>query len=117
MKQSKCERCHRRDDCALRDLVVLTLPFAVEAHAGAEGEWERVHAVRRALRGSGASPGYAEDWILAGAMESEDLDRLLESIARTGRVDLAALCEPCRHYVGPALAEDGGREAASRFAF
>jgi hypothetical protein len=116
MEQAKCESCHRRDDCALRDLLVLTLPFVVEAYSGSDdGEWERVHAVRRALRGTGSCPGYVEDWILAGAMEARDVDGIVREIARLDGVDLAALCRPCRHYVGPqpAVAERSAARTAA----
>ena len=103
MQQPKCQTCHRRADCTLRGLVDLTLPFAADACQRADGDWEREHAVGRALRGCGDSPGFVEDWILAGAMEQRDADALLRRIVASCRVDAADLTRACRHYVGPDL--------------
>jgi len=77
-------------------------------------DWDRSHAVRRALRGCGSSPGFVEDWLFDGAMTPHDVTMLVESIVSGCRVELAHLCCACRHYLGPDLTlDDGWKEAAN----
>ena len=99
----KCRHCQRRDDCTLREHAQDTLPWVVDALSCGATDWERTHAVRSALRGSGSSPGFVEDWVFAGAMTSDDVSVLVETIVLDGEADLATLCTSCRHYLGPAL--------------
>jgi hypothetical protein len=73
----------------------------VQANEEGTNDWERTHAVRRALRGNGACPGYVEDWLVAGAMAERDVELLVESIVARAQVDMGVLCSSCRHYVGP----------------
>ena len=103
MDHIKCSFCHRRNDCALRDLAVLTLPWVAEAIQQEEDDWSQIHAVQRALRGSGYSPGFVEDWKFAGAMTQQDVNSLVETIVNLGEVNLGLLCRACRHYLGPEL--------------
>ncbi len=103
MDLTKCTYCQRRADCALRDLAALTLPWVIEALQDECTDWDRAHAVRRALRGSGCSPGYVEDWKFVGAMTEADVTRLVEVVVRRGEVSFALLCSACRHYLGPEL--------------
>jgi len=103
MQQSKCEMCHRRHDCSLRGLAELTRPWVAAAIRSSGGAWAQEQSVGRALRGSGESPGYVEDWILAGAMEQRDADLLVRTILSRGRVEVSDLTQACRHYVGPEL--------------
>lgn len=77
------------------------MPWVVAALRFDGTDWERAHRVGRALRGSGGSPGYVEDWELAGAVDEDDVRRLVDRIVRAPRVTLALLSEPCRHYQGP----------------
>jgi len=99
----KCARCHRRNDCALHDLAVSTLPWVEEAHASEGSDWDRKNAVRRALRGGGESPGFIEDWLFEGAITRDDASAMAEKILRSNAVSLAHLTARCRHYVGPVV--------------
>lgn len=103
MDQAKCTYCRRRDDCALKELAMLTMPWVEEALRCEGTEWDRAHAVRRALRGCGCSPGFVEDWLFDGAMTPNDVTVMVELIVRGGAVELAQLCGACRHYSGPEL--------------
>jgi len=78
-----------------------TLPWVQRAHSAGGSDWERAHRIRRALRGSSKSPGYIEDWQLAGALGVEDIRVLIEMIIQASDVSLALLCHPCRNYSGP----------------
>lgn len=99
----KCEFCQRRSDCKLKDLVVLTLPWVVEAQQAEENDWERLHKIKRALRNGGGTSGFTDDWICVGAMTQQDVAELAEKIVRNSEVTLADLCAYCRHYLGPAI--------------
>lgn len=103
MDNAKCTHCHRRMDCTLRDLAVLTLPWVAAALDTAGSDWERSHAIMRALRGSDCSPGYTEDWKFAGAMTQRDVSDLVEAIIHREEVSLTLLCGACRHYLGPEI--------------
>lgn len=114
MDQAKCTHCQRRESCTLREHALLTLPWVAEALSCNGTDWDRSHAVRRALRGSGSSPGYVEDWLFAGAMTLQDISDLVESIVQGCEVDLATLCIACRHYLGPSLTPmESWKKAAS----
>jgi hypothetical protein len=113
MVEAKCERCMRREVCSLRPLPQLTLPWVVEAHKSPGSEWDRTQRIGRALRGCGSSPGYVEDWRIAGALSHEDVTELLRTILRNRDVNLAHLCAFCRQYQGPDLAESRWRERAA----
>jgi hypothetical protein len=91
----------RREVCSLRSLPEKTLPWVVEAHRSPGSEWDRTHRIGRALRGCGSSPGYVEDWRIAGALSAEDVSELLRSIVENQDVSLAHLCSFCRQYQGP----------------
>ena len=81
----------------------LTLPWVVEARGGGGTDWDRTQRIRRVLRGCGESPGFVEDWLLAGALDRSDVDALVDAIATKPLVTLAHLCRPCRQYRGPAF--------------
>lgn len=114
MDQAKCTYCRRCDDCALKELAVLTMPWVEEALQCEGTEWDRAQAVRRALRGSESSPGFVEDWLFDGAMTPHDVTAMVELIVRGGVIELAHLCNACRHYSGPDLTPvEDWKEAAN----
>jgi len=100
MAGGKCGRCLRSGECSLRALAEQTLPWVVAALRFDGTDWDKAHRVRRALRGCGGSPGYIEDWELAGAVAQNEIRRLVETIIKSPRVTLDLLCEPCLHYQG-----------------
>jgi hypothetical protein len=103
MNHARCDLCIRAHGCALRHMAALSLPHVAAAAVAPGSDSQREHLVRRALRGSGASPGFVEDWIFAGALVDADATRMTDAIVAQGRVDLALLSRDCRHYVGPAI--------------
>jgi hypothetical protein len=109
MPMAKCERCMRREVCSLRSLPEMTLPWVVEAHGSTGSDWDRAQRIGRALRGCGSSPGYVEDWRIAGALSTDDVSELLRNLVVNRDVSLADLCNSCRQYQGP-LFGDWGRE-------
>lgn len=113
MDDAKCNRCMRREVCSLRPLPEMTLPWVVEAHKSSGSEWDRTQRIGRALRGCGSSPGYVEDWRIAGALSPEDVSELLRIIVRNQDVSLAHLCKFCRQYQGPDLEESRWSERAA----
>ena len=103
MTVSKCEQCFRHDVCSLRPLAELTVPWVIEEQNKPASSWEKQHNIKRVLRGSGYSPGFIEDWELAGAMSSEETKELVELVVKSKRVTLALLTLFCRQYQGPEL--------------
>jgi hypothetical protein len=83
----------------------LTLPWVAEASRASGTEWDRTHRIKRVLRGCGHSPGFVEDWKLAGALSSEDITEMVELVTNKQVVNLAHLCGFCRQYQGPAIEE------------
>jgi hypothetical protein len=91
----------------------LTLPWVEEALQGGGTDEDRAQRVARALRGCGESPGYVEDWRIAGALHREDIRLIVELVTRRQRVTLATLCVRCRQYQGPECVELTGRHWAA----
>ena len=103
MTVSKCEQCLRHDVCSLRPLAELTVPWVVEEQTKSASSWEKRQNIKRVLRGSGYSPGFIEDWELAGAMSADDTKDLVELVVKSRKVSLAQLTLFCRQYLGPDL--------------
>ena len=103
MTQAKCALCNRQNTCTLQQLAMRSLPF-IRAARNTEGtDWDRAHAIRRAMRGHGGSPGFMEDWLFEGAITERDASGLIDSVLQTGNVDLAIISRDCRHYQGPEI--------------
>ena len=115
MANDKCSRCHRRGTCSLRNLADLTLPWVEDALQSQGSDWDRAHAVHRALRGVGGSPGFVEDWLFEGALTKADVTELIDLIIEHNEVDLAILVRSCRHYVGPSIPEPERLAYAANF--
>ena len=87
--------------------------WVIEAVRQGGSDWDRSHRMRRVLRGCGPSPGFIEDWQLAGALCSEDVAALVELVTKRRTVNLAHLCRFCRQYQGPEESSRFGDERAA----
>ena len=101
-KYMKCNKCHRNEYCLLKQHAIDSQPHIVKALKIEGSQWDRVHALKRACRGSGSSPGFLEDWIYESAITKIEAKKAIEIIVEKNSVDMNLFFDKCRHYKGPA---------------
>lgn len=95
----KCNKCHRSEHCKLRVHAMESQPWIKKA-LDKEDEWDKVHAVKRAMRGVGGGPGFIDDWIYEQVILRYEVEDIIKEIIKTGKVDMNLFFEKCRYYKG-----------------